>query len=273
MQDDTAKIFVTQNMCESELIELACGLVGVFSKGSPDGDHINQDAAAVISLSKNEAVLVVADGLGGSRAGEKAAEIAVQSVSACVLDGNAKGVETRIAILDGFELANERICELGIGAATTLAVLTIQGRTVRSFHVGDSAILGLGRGGKLKFQTLPHAPISYAVESGLMGEDEAIRHKERNIVSNVLGSDDMRIEIGPPIELSPNDTVLLSSDGLFDNLLTSEIIELARKGSLESVLQALSTECAHRMGASDKSLPSKPDDLTILTFRPKGGPE
>ncbi len=57
-----------------------------------------------------------------------------------------------------------------------------------------------------------------------------MHHEERHLVSNVVGTDDMRIELGPPLKLARYDTVLLASDGLLDNLYTDEIVELIRKG-------------------------------------------
>ena len=50
------------------------------------------------------------------------------------------------------EAANRAVAELGVGAATTLAVVEIQGRSVRTYHVGDSMILAVGQRGKVRFQ-------------------------------------------------------------------------------------------------------------------------
>src|SRR5690606_2144872 len=108
----------------------------------------------------------------------------------------------------------------------------IQNGVIRPYHVGDSAILLTGQRGKLKMQTIAHSPIGYAVEAGLMREEEAIHHEERHVISNVIGSDQMRIEIGPPVEMARRDTLVLASDGLLDNLLPSEIVGYVRSGPL-----------------------------------------
>ena len=115
------------------------------------------------------------------------------------------------------------------GAASTLAIVEVQDGTARPYHVGDSAILITGQRGRVKVQTVPHSPVGYAVESGMLDAAEAMHHEERHVVSNVVGSDDMRIEIGSALSLSPRDTILLASDGLSDNLLAEEIIDFARK--------------------------------------------
>ena len=73
-----------------------------------------------------------------------------------------------------------------------------------------------------------------------MKEEDAIHHEARHVISNVIGSDQMRIEIGPPIEMAPRDTLLIASDGLFDNLLPEEIVEAVRSGPLEEAVGDLS---------------------------------
>src|SRR3954452_18273411 len=96
-----------------------------------------------------------------------------------------------------------------------------------------------GQGWKMKVITVTQYPIGYAVEAGLMKEEEAIHHEARHVISNVIGSDQMRIEIGPPIEMAPRDTLLLASDGLFDNLLPDEIVEAVRRGPLDVAISEL----------------------------------
>jgi serine/threonine protein phosphatase PrpC len=181
---------------------------------------------------------------------------------------NAESGLLREGILNGFELANRAVSALPGGAATTLAVAEIEGRQVRSYHVGDSMILVVGQRGKTKLQTVSHSPVGYAVEAGVLGQDEAMHHEERHLVSNMVGTAEMRIEIGPILELRPRDTLLLASDGLFDNLRMDEIVGLIRKGPLDRVARALIDQCRRRMLEPASGLPSKPDDLTFVAFRP-----
>ncbi len=152
-------------------------------------------------------------------------------------------------------------------AATTVAVLQIDEGVVRPFHVGDSGILIVGQRGKIKHQILMHGPVGYAVEAGLLDEGEALHHEERNVVSNVVGSAEMRIEVGPNVALAPRDTVLVASDGLFDNLYVTEIVDRIRKGPLDAVAASLAADCRARMVDPRKGQPSKPDDLTFILFR------
>ena len=152
--------------------------------------------------------------------------------------------------------------------ATTLALVEIQGRTIRPYHVGDSVILLTGQRGKLKLQTIPHSPIGYAVEAGLMKEEDAIHHEARHVISNVIGSEQMRIEIGPPIEMAARDTLILASDGLLDNLLPDEIVEFVRSGPLDLAVARLVAEARSAWRARTESAPCKPDDLTVIAYRP-----
>jgi serine/threonine protein phosphatase PrpC len=78
----------------------------------------------------------------------------------------------------------------------------------------------------------------------------------------------MRIEIGPPIEMAPRDTLLIASDGLFDNLLPDEIIEAVRTGPLEDAIGGLIETAQQRMAAQQGNAPCKPDDLTVIAYRP-----
>jgi serine/threonine protein phosphatase PrpC len=157
---------------------------------------------------------------------------------------------------------------LSTGAATTLAVVELTRNTIRPYHVGDSLILLVGGRGKVKLQTIPHSPVGYGVEAGLLDEGEAMHHEERHLVSNVVGCPAMRIEIGPTLNLAPRDTLLLSSDGLADNLHVSEIAQRIRGGNLLQAAERLVADATHRMEHPSSEHPSKSDDLTLLAFRP-----
>jgi serine/threonine protein phosphatase PrpC len=221
----------------------------------------------VVAVDEQTAVLAIADGVGGVRSGDVAAKVAVESLCAALEPCSSGAVTVRAAILDGIEHANRTILELGIGAATTMAVLEINGHEVRPYHVGDSIILIFGARGKIKWQTTMHSPVGFAVEAGVLDENEAMHHEDRHLVSNIVGSNEMRIEIGPSIPLAARDTVLLASDGLVDNLTMDEIVRLLRKGRLEKAVGKLSQAARQRMMAPSEGSPSKPDDATVLAYR------
>ena len=101
----------------------------------------------------------------------------------------------------------------------------------------------------------------------MLDEQDAMHHDERHLISNVIGAPEMRIEIGPVIEMAVRDTLLLASDGLADNLHVNEIVESIRKGPLPKAARSLAEEALARMEDPQEGHPSKPDDLTFIVFR------
>ncbi len=263
------ELFFQAEMISGDSVPFCRGEAVVFAARSPDKESANEDAAALIRLNGSAGILVVADGLGGSPAGEQASCLAIRELAAALRKEPADESSFRAAILDGIENANRAIGELGVGAGTTLALAEIQGRSVRPYHVGDSMILVVGQRGKIKLQTVSHSPVGYAVEAGMLDESEAMHHEQRHVVSNIIGSPDMRIEVGSTIELAPRDTLLLASDGLFDNLHIEEIVERIRKGPLTRAVQTLVEDTRRRMERPKEGQPCKPDDLTVVAFRLK----
>lgn len=234
---------------------------------SPDKKTSNEDAAVLIPVSNTSSVLVVADGAGGMRGGEQASALTVELILKSVQQAISVGSELRDAILNGIEQANSAIIALGIGAGSTVSVVEQNGSTIRTYHVGDSEIIIMGQRGRLIHQTIPHSPVGYAIEAGLIDSDEAMQHDQRHIVSNLLGNSEMHIAVGPAIELARYDTVLIASDGLTDNLPVDTIINTARKGRLSTAIRKLFKQTIEHMQAPADLYACKPDDLTIIGFR------
>ena len=264
---DDAKLYFECDMERTETFSIGGGTAAVFTCGSPDKQTPNEDAAALIPFDAESCVLVVADGVGGVRGGEQASRLAVEALWSELTDAARNGTPRRTAILDAIEAANEAVVGLSVGAATTLSVVEIQGDSARPYHVGDSMVLVVGGLGKIKMQTISHSPVGFAVEAGVLDETEAMHHEDRHLVSNVLGTPNMRIDVGSSLRLARRDTVVLASDGLSDNLHSAEIIELVRKGPIGSAAGLLAESARRRMVRPMETLPSKPDDLTVLAYR------
>lgn len=263
---DTSTVYTRASFHTPRQHALAGANVVVFTRRAPYKESPNEDASALIATADGAFVLAVADGLGGLPAGAAAAALAVNVLAERV--GNARTHKLREPILDSIERANREILALGNGAATTLAVVEIRGSIARTYHIGDAGVLITGQRGGRRLQTLAHSPTGYAQEAGLLEEADALNHDERNIVSNVLGSHELRIEIGPLRRLAPRDTVIIASDGLFDNLLNDEIVEYARRGGLKQAADALAEKSLLRMqGLDPLSEHSHPDDLTFILYR------
>ena len=234
---------------------------------SPDKSTENEDTVAVIPYGPGAAVMLVADGAGGLPAGKRASLTAAQSLAESLQKSMAETMLLRTAILDGIDAANAAVQAIGNGSATTLTVVTIEGRTVRAYQIGDSEGLVVGQRGVVKLQTMPHSPTGFAVEAGFLDEKQALHHEDRHLVSNFLGTNDMRIDVGAELSLLPRDTIMLATDGLMDNVHLNEIIERIRKGPLEAAAERLVALARHRMTATETAQPSKPDDLSLILFR------
>ncbi len=243
------------------------GRVVAYTCRSPDKDTENEDTVALVPYGPQAAVLIVADGAGGLPAGKRASLAAVTTLIESLQMAMAETMLLRTAILNGIEAANAAVINIGNGSATTLTLITIEGLIARAYQVGDSEAIVVGQRGRIKMQTTAHSPTGFAVEAGFLDEREALHHADRHLVSNFLGTADMRIDIGAEVTLRPRDTVLIASDGLMDNVHLDEIIGRIRKGPLDVAIERVVTLARHRMAASTTAQPSKPDDLSLILFR------
>ena len=248
------------------VLTLPHGTAAILSLPHPTRDSPNQDAAAVIPASANQSLLVVADGMGGTRQGGEAAAAVIHQLAA-QLPLSSPDQQLRTAILNGIEAANQTILSDFPSSGSTLAAVEVNADSIRPYHIGDSEILVVGQRGKIKLLTVSHSLVGMGVEAGLIDEEDALHHDERHIILNAIGSADMRIELGAPIQLDRYDTLLLASDGLTDNLNLDEIIELIRKGPLGQAVRKLADLARQRMNDCDSGGPSKPDDLTLIAYR------
>ena len=248
---------------------LSCATAVLFSARSPARETPNEDAALLVELPFGGIVVAVADGCGGMPGGSEAAAAAVRAIhdSARLAES---GEQLTGAIIAGFDAANRAIMDLRVGAGATLSVVEIQDGILRPYHAGDSMILLTGQRGRRKLQTIAHGPVSYAVEAGMLTEDEAMLHADRSLISNMVGSEEMRVDIGPPVALAPRDTLVVASDGLSDNVYASEIVEAVRAGPLAAAAERLVGLSEQRMAepaGEGVGAPGHPDDLTFVLLR------
>jgi protein phosphatase len=166
-------------------------------------------------------VLAVADGIGGSAAGEIASGIFVDTAREVFERGVFSDVEPSALVQDVFTLANERILvdteefpeHLGMGC--TAELMALSGDRYVIGHVGDSRTY-LFRDGELRRVTRDHSLVQEQLEQGLISQEDAKRHRLRNVVLRAVG-----IESSVALDLIkgrmlPGDIFLLCSDGLTD---------------------------------------------------------
>ncbi len=168
-------------------------------------------------------IAVLADGMGGLRAGEVASATAVEAVMQHLVENTARlnvhqAPET---LREALELANRRVYTLAdsrrefSGMGTTLVVGAINDGRFIAAHIGDSRAYRF-RDGELARLTSDHSLVQQLVEQGILSAAEARRAPNRNIVTRAVG-----IEIDVECDLTEVDVVegdlfLLCSDGLTD---------------------------------------------------------
>lgn len=269
MTDLAADMLLLDGASEADQLDtsVAGGQVVAYTCRDPYKETENEDTVAILPYGPGAAVLVIADGAGGLPAGKRASLTAVNTLAESLQVSMDRTTLLRTAILNGIEAANSAVLGLGNGSATTMTVMTIEGRLARSYQIGDSEAIVIGQRGRVKLQTTAHSPTGFAVEAGFLDEREALHHEERHLVSNFIGTTDMRIDVGAAVEMDQRDTILVASDGLMDNVHVDEIVEIVRKGPLSAAADAVVDVANQRMSKAVDGEPSKPDDLSLLLFR------
>jgi serine/threonine protein phosphatase PrpC len=258
------ELFAARDMDAPEERRIAAGQVCLVSRRGPRKRKPNEDAALVISAPGGRAVLAVADGVGSHPRAGHAARLALLHLARAVRRAGGGRMALPAAILSGIEAAQAALLRLGAGAASTLALAELHGRRLRTYHAGDSGALIVGPGAAPGSRTVDHSPLGYARAAGLIGEREALRHPDRNLISNALGVEPLRVEVGLWRALGPRDTLLVASDGLLGTLSTREIARELAGRPLPAGVARLADAARERMQAS-----ARPDDLTIAAFRPR----
>jgi serine/threonine protein phosphatase PrpC len=267
-----AHLFLATNLPGPVLIPAGGGTAVVYTHASPRRapEQANQDAVAVFDLGNDAVVLAVADGVGGHNRGDEAARITLEILTEQLRDVDVEHADLRESIMTAIERANAKLIARNPSPATTIVVATILHGQLRCYTVGDSELMIVGQRGRLKLRTIPHSPTGYGREAGLLDEAGAMLHGERHVLSNVIGMQGMHVAATSTTMLSSRDTVVLGSDGVFDNLYHDEIIELVRAGEPLTVAERLLERLRERMAgpSPNPEIPNKPDDLSFVLYRP-----
>jgi protein phosphatase len=233
------------------------------------GGRQNEDRFAVSSYKlgvKNNigsVFAIVSDGIGGHRAGEIAAEMAVETISHMVAQSDGR---LPLAVLDhAFQVTSEAIAVRAkddtqrLGMGTTCACAWVLGSQLFIASVGDSRVYLL-RDGSLMQLTTDHTWVQEAVEKGILTPQEAPKHPNVHVIRRYLGSSktpqaDVRLRLAKDesdtqarsnqgLRLLSGDVLLLCTDGLTD-VVTDEEIEPAVRGLdiLPAVQNLVSLAC------------------------------
>jgi serine/threonine protein phosphatase PrpC len=170
---------------------------------------------------------VLADGMGGLRAGEVASATAVAAVMEHLAGpGGAPGsrpgsLPSATLLRDALGLANRRVRALAesrreyAGMGTTVVVGALHDGRFVAAHIGDSRAYRY-RGGELARLTSDHSLVQQLVEQGILSPDEARHSPNRNIVTRAVGIEDEIEADVTEVDARDGDLFLLCSDGLTD---------------------------------------------------------
>jgi protein phosphatase len=222
-------------------------IVGITDTGSVR--QFNEDN---IVYDPDGGVMVLADGMGGHRAGEVASrmatEIIIDKLRTSVAEFGSSGDQQlpQLAVKQSINRANEAVYAAAaanpayFGMGTTLVVGVFYDNRVTLAHVGDSRIYRL-RNGRLQLLTRDDSLLREQVELGMIAAADARGSHNRNLVTRALGIEKQVSAHMRDDGALPEDVFLLCSDGLNDLVEDAdiELIVNALKSNLPLAAQHL----------------------------------
>lgn len=216
---------------------------------------INQDCvyASVEPVGNLPNLFIVADGMGGHKAGDFASRFAVNAVRESI--GASQETNPIKLIRDAIDLANRGILresdehEEMRGMGTTIVVTTIIDRYAYTANVGDSRLYLLGD--TLNQITKDHSLVEEMVRLGEITEAEARNHPDKNIITRAVGAtSNVDIDFFD-YKVGPGGIILMCSDGLSNMVEDEEIRRILRRTiSIEEKARVL-VETANENGGKD----------------------
>lgn len=222
----------------------------------------NEDAIlttdpASAEAQENGVLLAVADGMGGYRGGEVAAQIAVDTLREHFYSSPVAPNEVARRLEQAFRLANERIYQewqpqgeehlMG----TTLVAAVIRGDNLTVANVGDSRAY-IVRARRATQVTRDHSLVAEQVEAGLLTREEARGSTYRNVITRALGYRP-RIDVDIfELQLLSDDRLVLTSDGVHDTLGDEDIAEIVLREEPDRAARLL-VERALERGSQDNA--------------------
>lgn len=221
----------------------------------------NEDAVASdLSIG----LLLLADGMGGYKAGEVASEIAVLMIAAEITEAmqhpsrySQKRLPESKMMAEAVKKTNAMIYQISqkepqcAGMGTTLVAAIFADNQLIVGHIGDSRLYRL-RGDTLAQLTEDHSLIQEQINAGLISQEQAEVSSQKNLVTRALGVDE---EVGLELnvfEALIGDVYLLCSDGLSDLVKDAQIAKILLKADGNMVQAASSLiDTANENGGSD----------------------
>ncbi|MBV1816603.1 Stp1/IreP family PP2C-type Ser/Thr phosphatase [Anaerosalibacter bizertensis] len=225
---------------------------GKVRKNNQDSYFVSEDTELPL--------FIVADGMGGHKAGEVASNMAVEIVKDFFIEKKEELKKNKVDILkfirSAVEKANTIIYKKSIendefhGMGTTITMAYIFENKLYIGHVGDSRAYLL-RNNKFIQITEDHSLVAEMVKKGSISEEEAECHPQRNIITRAIGTDEEVITDIIVEDIYKDDILLLCTDGLTNMMNDDEIKEiLINKIDLQKNCNSL-VKKANRLGGID----------------------
>ena len=222
----------------------------------------NEDSLTILKNASNEVLMIVADGMGGHRAGEVASSMVVAHMGKRFSEISTVGNK-----VDAIKWLNDNISEInqnilsytndhveskGMGTTVVLALLTSD--FLIFGNIGDSSGFAI-KNGKLHKVTHDHTLVNLLVEAGDLTEEEAKYHPKKNVLMKALGGmEKVELDIFD-VDLSA-EGILLCSDGLTNMLSVDQIEKVLDDEELdiEEKVIKLIRKCNARGGTDNISI-------------------
>lgn len=196
-------------------------------------------------IEEDWALLIVADGMGGHKAGEVASMMAVESIKNYISE-NIHIIENPLDLLNrGIQIANQKIYDLSVHSddcsnmGTTVVIALIKGNSLFISNVGDSRAYILNPYG-FKQISRDHSLVNDLLIHGTITEEEAKNYSRKNVITRSVGLEGVVNEDSVALEFNEGDQVLLCTDGLNGQVEDSAIEEVLRMElSLEEKVEKL----------------------------------
>ena len=200
-------------------------------KGSRPKGEKNEDSCGFMSPTPSQLALVVSDGLGGHKFGDKASKIVVNTTLG--RNSGRRRPFKSSEIINKLEKAHQKIIDLKSDAGATVVAAIVEGKNLWFYSVGDSLGFLLSKNGEISYKTFEHSVVGFATESGLLAEKEAQGHDQSNIILNALGFVDSRMESSFRLEIGSENILVLCTDGLTDLLTVDQITSFLIENDLK----------------------------------------
>jgi len=216
-------------------------------------------------LENKGALFVVADGMGGHELGERASELAVNTVRETYYQ--AEPVDVSVALIQAVERANTLIYEankalpdfpaVNKGMGTTCIAAVLQEKILTVANVGDSRAY-LVHAGTIRQISRDHSLVAEMVRNGEITASEARVHEQRNVISRAVGIA-ADIEVDVFIEaVEDGDALILCTDGLCGQVYDHEILQIVETYEPQESVRQLIAQ-ANAAGG--------PDNITAIVVR------